>query len=69
MVSYHENSKLYLYSTRFKARSGKKKTTPGKDEWSVVGYSAANSFDMFGLQEGRYCQVYSGGVEPLLDQN
>ena len=23
---------LYLYSTRFKARSGKKKTAPGKDE-------------------------------------
>ncbi|XP_023342438.1 required for meiotic nuclear division protein 1 homolog [Eurytemora carolleeae] len=67
MVSYHENSKLYLYSTRFKARSGKKKTTPGKDEWSVVGYSAANSFDMFGLQEGLQRQLIYSEIS-LIDE-
>jgi uncharacterized Rmd1/YagE family protein len=46
-----------LSALRFKARSGKKKAAPGKDEWSVVGYSAANSFDMFGLQEGLQRQL------------
>ncbi len=25
---------------------------PGKDEWSVVGYSAAEAFDLFSLLEG-----------------
>jgi len=42
----------HLSALRFKARIGKKKNAPGKDEWSVVGYSAANTFDMFSLQEG-----------------
>jgi hypothetical protein len=37
---------------RFKARSQKRKSVPGKDEWSVVGYSAAEAFDLFSLLEG-----------------
>jgi hypothetical protein len=30
----------------------KRKSVPGKDEWSVVGYSAAEAFDLFSLLEG-----------------
>lgn len=42
----------HLAALRFRARVGKKRTSPGKDDWSVVGYSTANSFDMLGLQDG-----------------
>ena len=37
---------------RFKPRKAKKPRQPGNDEWSVVGYSAAESFDIIGLQQG-----------------
>jgi len=49
-----------LSALRFKSRNVKKKSVPGKHEWSVVGYSTANSFDMFGLQEGLSAEeIYS----------
>ena len=46
---------LYL---RFKTRKNKKRNQPGKDEWSVVGYSTAESFDMLGLQEGSEFSIF-----------
>ena len=48
---------------KFKARQVKKKTvktSPGLEEWNVVGYSAAESFDLFGLQDSlREQELYS----------
>jgi len=43
---------VQLSALRFKARTVKKRSLPEPDEWSVVGYCVADSFDMFGLQEG-----------------
>lgn len=56
---------------RFKTRPTiKKKLGPGQDEWSVVGYSSAESLDLLGLQDdlqnqGLYSQVpLSEDLEP-----
>jgi len=37
---------------KFKPRPAKRKLGPGQDEWSVVGYSSAESLDLLGLQDG-----------------
>lgn len=42
----------HISALRFKSRTLKRKSVPGKDEWSVVGYSAAEAFDLFSLLEG-----------------
>ena len=48
---------------KFKSRPVKKKParpSSGLEEWSVVGYSAAESFDLFGIQDAlREQQLYS----------
>jgi len=59
-----------MSALRFKARQSKRKIGPGRDEWSVVGYSSAESLDLLGLQDGLqrqslYCQVpLSEDLEP-----
>jgi len=58
----------HISSLKYKSRSGasKKRLTPGKDEWSIVGYSVAESFDILGLVEGVERQrIYS--QMPLAD--
>jgi len=51
------SSNSHLSALRYKARVLKKRSVPGLDEWAVVGYTVANSFDMFGLQEGLQRQL------------
>lgn len=48
------NSKSKLPTAlKFKARKGGNRSDiPGKDEWSVVGYSAGENLDLLGLLEG-----------------
>ena len=47
---------LYVSLTITTTRSD----VPGKDAWSVVGYSSAESIDLVGLQEGLQQQlIYS----------
>lgn len=52
-----------ISALRYKPRpTGKQRRsdTPGKDEWSVVGYSSSESIDLLGLQEGLEKQlIYS----------
>jgi len=53
-------SQAQLNALRFKPRKAKKPRQPSNDEWSVVGYSAAESFDIIGLQQGLNNQlIYS----------
>merc|ERR1711923_476991 len=40
-----------LQALRYKARPVTRKKPGGKDEWSVVAYSAAESLDLLGLQD------------------
>jgi len=44
----------HISALKYKSRNAayKKRLTPGKDEWSIVGYSVAESFDIIGLSEG-----------------
>eukprot|EP00088_Acartia_fossae_P051217 TRINITY_DN5754_c0_g1_i4.p1 TRINITY_DN5754_c0_g1~~TRINITY_DN5754_c0_g1_i4.p1 ORF type:complete len:468 (-),score=102.94 TRINITY_DN5754_c0_g1_i4:422-1825(-) len=59
-----------LNALRFKKRMGKKRSgVIGKDEWSVVGYSAADSFDMLGLQEGLNSQLIYTELELVEELN
>ena len=48
---------------KFKSRPVKKKPakpSSGLEEWNVVGYSAAESFDLFGIQDAlREQQLYT----------
>jgi len=64
-------SQAQLNALRFKTRKNKKRSQPGKDEWSVVGYSIAESFDMLGLQEGLNHQLIYSELDMLeeLDGN
>ena len=49
-----------LQALRYKPRKLMKKKPGGADEWSVVGYSSAESLDLLGLQEAiRDQQLYS----------
>jgi len=43
----------HISALKYKSRNAayKKRLTPGKDEWSIVGYSVAESFDIIGLSE------------------
>jgi len=62
-------SQAQLSALRFKTRKNKKRNQPGKDEWSVVGYSTAESFDMLGLQEGLNEQLIYSELDILEELN
>ena len=54
---------------KFKSRPVKKKPsrpTSDLEEWNVVGYSAAESFDLFGIQDAlREQQLYTRVRSPI----
>lgn len=60
-------SQAQINALRFKTRKNKKRNQPGKDEWSVVGYSTAESFDMLGLQEGLNSQLIYSELDMLAE--
>ena len=62
-VVIKESSLPVTSALKFKARQMKKrpaKPSSGLEEWNVVGYSAAESFDLFGIQDAlRDQQLYT----------
>merc|ERR1712066_818920 len=58
-----ESSLPVSSALKFKVRQVKKKpakSSSGQEEWNVVGYSAAETFDLFGLQDAlREQQLYT----------
>ena len=63
LIVNKESSLPVTSALKFKARQIKKrpaKPSSGLEEWNVVGYSAAESFDLFGIQDAlRDQQLYT----------